>query len=650
MTTGASQQAETHLKAGMAFVRNGDFAAAATSFRQAIAAEPRHGFAHNNLGAAMAALGRHEQAIESYRRALEIDPSYAQAHFNLGASLQALGRRDDAVDCFIRALQNDPGHVEAYYYLGLSHMASGRPNEALACYLRATDLSPGEAEVYAAMGTVLVQLRLVDAAVRAFETALSLNPELSAARANLMFWLARECDWDRLEAHRESLPRLGIDSDPVPPFTLLALEDHPQRHRARSEKFAEATYSHLRAFPAPLRPAARPERLRIGYFSADFYEHATMFLSARMFELHDRSRFSIHGYSYGRQEGGAIRQRVSRACDSFRDVKELSDEAIAKIVREDRIDVAVDLKGYTEHQRLGILAYRPAPIQATFLGYPGTLGAPFIDYLIADPIVVPPEQRSAYAEQLIYLPHTYQINDDSREVALTSGSRAEAGLPEEAFVFCCFNTTYKITPAEFSIWMDLLRRVDGSMLWLLAGSSTAEVNLRDAAGKRGVDPSRLIFAPMVKPALHLARLRHADLFLDTFNCNAHTTASDALWAGLPVLTKVGRGFAARVAASLLSAIGLQELITTTERGYAELALALAQDPARLAAIRAKLAANRQAMPLFDSELCTRHIEQAYDLAYSRFLVGEAPEDIHVAALSGREWRARNDSNVRPSDS
>lgn len=624
-------QAETHFNDGMAHVRGGDFDSAAKAFRRAIQADPGHTFAHNNLGMALAALGHHEEATTAFRRAIETDPNYAQAHFNLGASLQLLGMRDEAFACFARTVEIDPGHEEGYYYLGLEHQAAGRLNEALACYLKASDLSPNEADIYTALANVLVRLKLPDAAAQALERALSLNPDDSVSRAHLMHWLARDCDWERLDPRRDWIPRLGVSGGHVPPFPLLALEDHPERHRIRSEKFAAVTFSQGTALPAPARPAARAKRLRIGYFSADFHDHATMFLAARMFEVHDRDRFTILGYSYGRDETGSMRGRAANAFDEFKDVKDLSDQAIAELARADRIDVAVDLKGFTEQQRLGIFSRRPAPVQITYLGYPGTLATPFIDYLVADRIVVPDSERNAYSERLIYLPHSYQVNDDTRFVPDQVGQRSEAGLPPEGFVFCCFNNSYKLSPVEFDIWMELLRQVERSVLWLLVSPGHMQANLRKAAVRRGVDPSRLVFAPRVDLNAHLARLCFADLFLDTFNYNAHTTGSDALWAGVPMVTKAGRSFAARVGASLLHAVGLGELVTTSERDYADLALALAKDPERLAAIRATLAANRSTMPLFDTELSTRHIERAYDMAYDRYLKGQAPADIVVPA-------------------
>jgi protein O-GlcNAc transferase len=627
--TSPIDRAQALFDEGVECARRQDYAAAARSFGRAAEAFPGYGPSHNNLGSALAALGRHDEAIEAFRHALRVAPDYAQAHFHLGVSLQALGKRRESIACFERAVAIDPRHDEAHYYLGLAHQRNARPREALACLMRAVELNPSDSEACTALGTVLKQLRADNAAIRAFERALSIDPGNAIARAHLIDQLARDCAWDALESHRESIATLGVAGAPAPPFTLLALEDHPRRHRARSERFADANFEMITPLPVPARPATRPERLHIGYFSADFREHATMHLAAQMFELHDRDRFAITAYSYGRDEPGQMLQRALDAFDQFRDVRDLGDAEVAALARQDGIDIAVDLKGYTEHQRIAILAYRPAPIQLTFLGYPGTLGTDFIDYLVADPIVVPPEQRGAYREKLILLPDSYQVNDDSRPVPGGAVTRAEAGLPESGFVFCCFNASYKITPAEFDIWMRLMEAVEGSILWLLAGNGEAETNLRAQAAKRGIAPDRLVFAPRVHAVAHLARQPLADLFLDTFNCNAHTTASDALWAGVPLVTKTGNGFAARVAASLLEALDLSDLITTSEREYADLALRLATDPARLAAVRARVALNRASAALFDSATFTRQLERSFELVYDRYFSGLEPADINV---------------------
>lgn len=624
------EQAARHFDAGMAHARKQEFAAAAEAFRLAAEANPGHANTHSNLGSSLAAIGRHEEAAEAFRRAIALDPNHAQAHFNLGASLRELGQREEAFACFARTLQIDPRHEEAYFNLGREHQFAGRQREALASYILAAEFNPNERSIHAAMADLLVQMREPGAAARAFEKLLSFNPDDSMTRASLMDQLARDGDWERLEPLREWIPTLGVEAGPVPPFGLLTFDDNPDRNLARSCKFAE-TFPSVRPLTPRERPSDRPKRLRIGYFSADFHNHATMALAARMFELHDRERFAVHAYSYGAEISGDMRERACAAFEIFRDVRELRGRAIAELARADGIDVAVDLKGYTEFQRLGILAYRPAPIQMTYLGYPGSLCLPFIDYLIADRTVVPVEHRKAYSEKLIYLPHSYQANDDCRFLPERRMNRAEAGLPDEGFVFCCFNHSYKITPAEFRIWLELLKEVEGSVLWLLASPGKIERNLRQVMSRHGVDQDRLIIAPRTDMETHLTRLGCADLFLDTFNYNAHTTASDALWVGLPVVTKMGRGFPARVAASLLRAVGLDELITTDEGSYAELALSLARDKARLAAIRAKLEGNRATAPLFDSARLTRHLQAGFDLAYQRYLDGLAPADIAIEA-------------------
>ena len=622
-------RADAHFHDGVAFVRRRDFQGAAAAFQAATEAWPSYGPSHNNLGSALSALGRHDEAIAAFDRALAIDPNDGMAHLHKGVSLQAIGHRDASIACLLEALKIDPGLDEAHYYLGLAYQRGGQLSEALTFLSRSIELNPTYPDVFVALGSVLMQLRAPDDAKRAFEQALTIDPSNAAARAQRLFLLAVDCDWDELEAERSLIPSLGVTGDPVPPFNFLAIEDHPERHRARSENYAVAHFGAIAPLPAPIRPTAKPKKLRIGYFSADMREHATMFLAARMFELHDRERFELHAYSYGRDEPGPMRQRAQAAFDRFNDVRDLSDRQVAEMARSDGLDIAIDLKGYTQHQRVAILAYRPAPIQISFLGYPGTLGSSFIDYLVADGTVIPGSHRSAYTEKIIFLPDSYQVNDNSRSVVKRQGRRADHGIPQDAFVFCCFNAMYKIMPAEFQIWMELLGKVENSVLWLLAGSAKAETNLRLQAADRGVDPDRLIFAPKLAPAAHLERMQFADLFLDTFNCNAHTTASDALWAGLSIVTKCGDGFAARVGASLLKAVGLDELIATNERDYAALALGLAADPERLAALRVHLESNRTNLPLFDSARFTTHVETAFDEAYDRLLQGLAPADIIV---------------------
>ena len=356
--------------------------------------------------------------------------------------------------------------------------------------------------------------------------------------------------------------------------------------------------------------APRSGRLRIGYLSSDFHDHATAYLIAELIERHDRDRFEIHGYSYGADPGGAMRARLVSAFDRFTDIDALSHRAAAARIRADDIDILVDLKGHTHRARPKILAFRPAPVQVNYLGFPGTMGAPFIDYIVADDFIVPRDRQMLFAEKLAYLPDCYQPNDTRRDIAAAPG-RAACGLPAQGFVFCAFNNSFKITPTFFAIWMRLLQQVPGSVLWLLESNALVRRNLSAAAVAAGVDPDRLVFAPILPHGQHLARHRHADLFLDTLPCNAHTTASDALWAGLPVLTCVGETFAGRVAGSIVRAAGLSELVANSPRDYEALALALARDPARLAGIRSRLGAGRANLPLFDMAKRTRDLEALY---------------------------------------
>jgi predicted O-linked N-acetylglucosamine transferase (SPINDLY family) len=370
------------------------------------------------------------------------------------------------------------------------------------------------------------------------------------------------------------------------------------------------------------------DRIRVGYLSADIRNHPVARLIAEIFERHDRTRVETFAFSFGADDGSALRARIAKAFDHFVDVSQKSDRDIASLIRENEIDVAVDLTGFTENARVGILAMRPAPTQVNYLGYPGTIGADYFDYIIADQIIVPPEHQPFYSEKVAYLPHTYQPTDTTREIPATPLSRRDAGLPDTGFVFCSFNNSFKITPQVFDIWMRLLRSVDGSVLWLLDGHPASD-NLRREAQKRDVAAERLVFAPRVDPDIHLARHRLADIFLDTSPYNAHTTTSDALWAGLPVLTCLGTAFAGRVAASIVTAAGLPDLVTHSLPEYEALALRLAREPDRLASVRSKLAGNRLTQPLFDSASFARDLEAVYTAMWERQRNGLVPEAFSV---------------------
>lgn len=663
------RSAELHYNRGNLLQDLGKLKDAIASYDAAIALKPGYAGAYCNRGNAQRILGLHFEALASYDAAIGIDADFAEAHSNRGIVLRELKRRDEAlescalaaslhpdsaailynhatilqdlnrleeaVSAYDRAIQLEPDHVEAHINRGGVLITLHRFEEALASFLKVADLRPDEATNHYNLANALHLLHRVDEAVESYRRAVALKPDHVEAQAHLLYQRARMCAWDAAD-DRAALSAIHGTDDAIPPFSMLAIEDDAERHLLRSKTWVRKKIKG----PGLSFPRKRNDdpRIRIGYFSADFHNHATMHLMAKLLERHDRSRFEIHAFSYGLIKD-AFTDRAAKAVDMFHDVSGLDDRAIAQLAKDQQIDIAVDLKGHTYEARLGIFSHRPAPVQIAYLGYPGSTGASFMDYLIADEVVVPETHSQFYSEQIIRLPGCYQVNDDSRAVPESLHTRAELGLPTEGVVFCSFNSNYKIRPPEFGIWMDILRQVDGSVLWLLRDNPWVEANLKREAAARGIAPDRLIFSDKVAVAEHLARHHGADIFLDSFNCNAHTTASDALWAGLPIVTKLGQSFAARVAGSLLHGLGLPELVAETEADYARLAIDLARQPDRLAAIKQKIAANRRTAPLFDTEAFTRNIERAYEMAHQRHLDGLRPAPLTIG-LASDERRKR----------
>jgi len=551
--------------------------------------------AYNNLGTVLTKQGKLDEAVASYKRALEIKPDYAEAHNNLGAALTEQGKLDEAV----------------------------------ASYKRALEIKPDYAEAHNNFGTVLTKQGKLDEAVASCKRALEIKPDYAVAEAQMRHQQQHMCDFTLYTGLKEVAQRLDTSDEAIPPFIQLSWQDNAAAQLHRSQRFAKTNYP--TASPAPIAkpPTVRPERLKVGYFSADFHNFPGMYLMARMLEIHNRNAFEIFAYSYGPQKNDEMRRRIRDGVDHFVDIAGQTDQSIQSQAKSDKIDIAIHRNGYTTSSRTEIFVNRLAPIQISYLGYPGSLGAEFIDYIVADPIVVPAEQRQFYSERIIYLPDTYQPTDNTRQIASINTKRAEFGLPEKGVVFCCFNNSFKISPHEFDIWMRLLSKVGGSVLWLLDGNEWAAKNLRLEAENRGINPDRLVFAKRLPQVEHLARHKHIDLFLDTFNYNAHTTASDALWAGLPVVTKAGEQFSARVAASVLDAVGLPELITASEDEYEQLAFELATKPRKLKTLKRKLAKNIASQPLFDTERYTRNFEAGLQKAYNLYFEGKRPEDIWV---------------------
>jgi predicted O-linked N-acetylglucosamine transferase (SPINDLY family) len=589
---------------------------------EALSIEPRSAPAHNNYGNALRELGSLEAAIRSFDTAIQLNPSYAEAYCNRGLVLAELKRHEAAIGNFAQALALRPHSAETHMSRGNSLRELGQYEAAVASYEQAIALKPDYADAHAARGIALFGLRLYDEALAGYDAALALKPDLKNLDGLRLYTKLQICDWSGLDAEVPRLTaRIACDEAATFPLCAMTLSDSAELHRRTAELWVRQEFRHHPALAEFPRYTGH-ERIRIGYFSADFREHAVSSLIAGLFESHDRSRFELTAFSLGREVRDGMRARIEKAFDRFVDVRAMSDSEVVQLARRLEIDIAVDLGGYSDGARPAIFAMRPAPLQVGYLGYPGTSGSNCIDYLVADSTLIPCEERCHYSEKIIYLPDSYQVNDSARGISDTKFTRAELGLPPTGFVFCCFNNSYKIVPACFDAWMRILTRVPGSVLWLSDLNSFAKNILNREAESRGVSAERLVFAQrMPSSPDHLARQRLADLFLDTLPYNAHTTASDALWAGLPVLTCIGNAFPGRVAASLLRAIDLPELVAQTLLQYEDLAVEMANDSGRLGDIRQRLADNRTRAPLFNTQLFTTRLEAAYQQIHARKQAG-----------------------------
>jgi protein O-GlcNAc transferase len=654
--------AEAEFNLGAVLHQKGELQNAEAAYRRVISQDPGIAVAHNNLGTvlkdrglldgALAAFGnaiklnpgyaeafynratvlqqlaRPEQALAAYGRAVELRNDYTDAINNAGIVLQELGRAREAIGLYRQLLERVPERADVCNNMGTALLAEGRPDEARAAFARALANRSDFPEAFYNLGNAWRELGDLTQAIAAYRNALRLRPDDADAFSQLLYHRAQACDWENYQADQEKLVDMVRRGIRVPPFYLFSTFASASDQLICAQSWigpigppAEAVFNH--------RPSVSKQRIRLGYLSGDLNQHATAQLIAELFECHDRDRFEVFGYSYGPDDNSPMRARLDSAFDRFADIRALSHREAAALIHDDKVDILIDLKGYTHHARPAIAAYRPAPVQVSYLGYPATMGAGFIDYIIVDSFVVPDSQQPLFSERLVHLPGSYQVNDRKREVAKARTSRQDCGLPAQGLVLCSFNNSYKISPAFFDIWMRLLRSVPGSVLWLLEANDLVKGNLRSEAEKRGVDSGRLVFAPVVPSAEHLGRHRHADLFLDTLPCNAHTTASDALWAGLPVLTCSGDTFAGRVAGSLLMAIGMPELVTESLEQYEQAAMALAHDRQRLVALRQKLTKNRDASWLFDLPKYAGNIEAAYTRMWQTWLSRERPAGFSI---------------------
>jgi len=680
---------EIHLNYRNVLRSAGRAAEAVASYRRAVALEPDHGMAHNNLARALIDMGAAGAALESAGRAVELIPDFAGAHANHAGALLGLGRfveaeaalrralaiapddaalhldlgyalhqqkrLDETVAAYRRVLEMRSDLWEAHNNLGCVLTDLKRPDEATVCFAAALRLAPDKAATLHNLGKALRDQHRLDAAVSCFRQAVALRPDLATAHLELgralakmgvldaaasalgraaqqldhatieLFWARRRmCDWD-LYSEAEADARQKADTQV---FLLLAVDSSPAEQLDCARRAAAAM-----ALPRPSEPPRaqikRGQRLRIGYVSANFRAHAGAFLISGLIEQHDRQAFEIIGYSASPDDGSQNRARLVSAFDRFVEISRTTDRDAAATICADAVDILVDLNGHTSGGRLALFAHRPAPVQVSYLGHPATTGAEFMDYILVDPFVAPADQQPFYSERLVQLPDCYQCNDDRRPISGETPSRAACGLPDDGFVFCCFNNPAKITPDLFDTWMGLLVAVPGSVIWLFDDNPWAKAGLAREAANRGVAPERLVFAPRLPLPEHLARHRLADLFLDTLPFNAHTTPSDALWAGLPIVTCPGTTFASRVAGSLLHAIGMPDLVVGSLQDYETLALRIARDRDLRAALRARLERNRRTSALFDSARLARNIETAYRRMWEIRRAGRGPKAFSV---------------------
>ncbi len=638
------------------------FEGAAASYDKAVALRPDFAEAHSNRAYALHCLNRLDEAVAGYRRALQLQPALVEAHVHLGTALHQLGRFADALASYDTALRLNPKHAEAWFNRGNALWALKQIPAALDSYNRAVAAKPDHAEALSNRGNALQELRRVDEALASFDRSLAIRPDFADARNNRgnllqavgrlaeaaadfdtvlaaqpdFAWLQGQAlhtrmqlaDWRDFDARRDALvAAVGRGEPATPPLQIQPVVDDPAIHRQAAEIYARTLFPLNTALTELVAPPKR-DRIRVGYFSSDFNNHPVAHLMAGVLERHDRAGFEVFAFSLSSGPDDDWTVRIKTAADHFIPVTDLPDADIAAKVRALGIDIAIDLNGFTKGNRAGVFAARAAPVQVNYIGYLGSMGALWMDYILADETIIPDSHHVFYAEAVVSLP-CFQVNDEMQAISDRVFTRAELGLPDDGFVFCSFNQLFKITPDVFDSWMRLLVQVPKSVLWLFVSDDTAKASLRAETGTRGVDPDRLVFAGRIPLADHLARLKQADLFLDTHPYNAGATASNALRVGLPVLTRIGESFPARMGASLLNAVGLPELITGTPEAYEAMAVRLATHPEELVGLRSKLAANVPGSLLFDTKRATRNLEAAFTQMVERARAGLPPEAIKL---------------------
>jgi protein O-GlcNAc transferase len=629
---------EAHLKMGILLHEQGCLDDAICSYQKAIDLKPNLTKAYYYIAIAFHDRGVLDKAIFYYRKAVALKPDFVEAYNSMGTAWQSLENFDKALSCFQKAIDLMPASDAVYVNKGNVFQAQGKYNKALTCYRKSIEINPENAVAYLNMGISLMDSGKTAEATSSYRKALEINPDYAKACTYLVSRLQQDCAWKELERWGTRLDDLTIsalDREERPaetPFLNITRHADPKLNLAVARLWcrkmnqlslnSEPSFSfHDRLF--------HHRKITVGYLSSNFRNHPTAHLIFDLFRLHDRDRFNVFCYSYGKNDGSNFREQIQRNCDRFVELNKLTHSEAAKIIFEDKVDILVDLAGHTEGNRMEICALRPAPVQARYLGMPGTTGSDYFDYIITDPIVAPNEDAPYYSEKFVHLPHCYQINSSGPLITEHSFRREELGLPRNGFVFCSFNTNYKLDPVMYDSWMRIMKRVQGSVLWLLKGNEIVEQNLKQEAEVRTIEPDRLVFAPKIPKDEHLKRLQVAGLALDSRIVNGAITTSDALWSGVPVITLRGNHFASRMSSSILCAIGMQNLVTTSLEQYESLAVHLALNPRELEKVKYKLRINRETEPLFDTPKFSRHLEKAYSIMWENWLTADKPRYIQV---------------------
>lgn len=615
---------------GIVYLQREQFRLAEKQFLLAIKIDPNNSPLQNNFGSALLGLGRQQEALAVYDRAIVLNPQNIEAHYNRGNALAEMKRFEEAIASYDSSIALNPNNAQVHDNRGSALASLSRIEAALASFSRAIQLNPRHAKAYANRGGAYAQMKQYDKALEDYEKAFAYDPNLDFVASNIVAMKMHICQWDRYDSDcRSVLEGIRAGTLKAEPFTLLVL---PSTEEDQLKCAAQYTYDKAPAVSKTSRLSRYShDRIRIGYVSSDLHDHPVTHLIAGMLEAHDRSRFMIHAFSTAPVKDDKYRNRISKACEIFVNAQGMGSEELSQKIRNAEIDILVDLNGHTTGSRTDIFAARSAPVQVAHLGYPGTMGADYIDYLVADRHVVPKSAEAAYTEKIVCLPNSYQPNDMKRVISDAPVSRTDFGLPAEGFVFCCFNNNFKVTPDIFAVWMRLLKAVSGSVLWLYCDNRPAEENLKREAERHGILASRLVFAKKLPLEEYRAQYGLADLFVDTLYYNAHTIGSDALWAGLPLIACTGDNFAGRVATSLLHAVGLPELVADSLESYEKLALELATNPEKLQSIKSRLAENRANCPLFDTIRYTHDIEAAYTQMWERSQKGKPPQSFEIAS-------------------